>query len=177
MRNTITSPTAYNNGQWHQVVATQGADGMKLYVDGQLVASNAVTGAQNYTGYWRVGGDRSWNSTSNYFNGTIDEVAVYPTVLSAQRVAQHYKATGRTLPNLAPTAAFTATPAGLTASVDAATSTDPDGTIASYAWNFGDGGIGTGATAVAHLRRGRHLHGHPDRHRRRRQHQHHHPRR
>ena len=148
VRNIVTSPTAYNNGQWHQVVATQGADGMKLYLDGQLVGSNAVTGAQNYTGYWRVGGDRSWNSTSNYFNGTIDEASVYSTVLSAQRVAQHYKATGRTLPNLAPSAAFTAAAAGLTASVDATTSSDPDGTIASYAWNFGDGGVGTGVTAA-----------------------------
>ncbi len=39
--NTITTPTAYNNGQWHHVVATQGTDGMKLYLDGQLVGTNA----------------------------------------------------------------------------------------------------------------------------------------
>ena len=31
---TITSPNTYNNGAWHLVSATQGADGMKLYVDG-----------------------------------------------------------------------------------------------------------------------------------------------
>ena len=28
--------TAYNDGKWHHVVATQGTDGMKLYVDSVL---------------------------------------------------------------------------------------------------------------------------------------------
>ena len=37
---TATSPNGYNDGKWHQVVATQGANGMRLYVDGQLVATN-----------------------------------------------------------------------------------------------------------------------------------------
>jgi PKD repeat protein len=35
----------------------------------------------------------------------------------------------------------------LTVNVNGSTSSDPDGTIASYAWNFGDGQTGTGATA------------------------------
>jgi PKD repeat protein len=52
--------------------------------------------------------------------------------------------------NAAPTATFTATPisgrAPLTVSFDASGSTDADGTIASYAWTFGDTGTGTGAT-------------------------------
>ena len=69
VQNIIVSPISYNNDQWHHVVATQGSDGMKLYLDGQLVGSNAVTGAQNYTGFWRIGGDRTWNSTSSYFAG------------------------------------------------------------------------------------------------------------
>jgi PKD repeat protein len=51
-------------------------------------------------------------------------------------------------PNQAPTASFTVTNTGLTATADAGSSTDPDGTIASYAWTFGDGGAGTGVQAV-----------------------------
>ena len=53
-------------------------------------------------------------------------------------------------PNQNPTAAFTASFAGLSASFDASTSTDPDGTIKSYAWDFGDGTNGTGKIPPAH---------------------------
>lgn len=49
--------------------------------------------------------------------------------------------------NLPPTASFTAGSTGLTASFDASASTDPDGTIASYAWDWGDGtAAGSGRT-------------------------------
>lgn len=52
-------------------------------------------------------------------------------------------------PNVLPTAAFTSTVAGLTASVDGSTSADSDGTIASYSWNWGDNtAAGAGATAT-----------------------------
>ncbi len=101
-RKVITSPAAYNNGQWHYVVVTQSSAGMKLYVDKVLVASNAVKTAFNYPngGYWRVGGDivSGWPSapTSPYFQGTIDEVAVYNTALSATQITNHWKGSGRT---------------------------------------------------------------------------------
>ncbi len=65
-RVTINSPSSYRDNQWHYVVATLNAQGMKLYVDGNQVAANAsVTKAQTYRGYWRIGGDRlqSWPST------------------------------------------------------------------------------------------------------------------
>ncbi|MBO1756823.1 PKD domain-containing protein [Allobranchiibius sp. CTAmp26] len=136
--NVITSPNSYNDGKWHHMVATQGPDGMTLYVDGQGVASGSQTQAQPYTGYWRVGGDSSW-ADSNYFAGTIDEAAVYSTELSASTVQAHYLAGGGTLPNQSPVAAFTSSASNLTGSFDGSGSTDPDGTVASYSWNYGDG--------------------------------------
>ena len=50
------------------------------------------------------------------------------------------------VPDTPPTAAFTADCAHLACAFDGTGSTDTDGTIASYAWDFGDGSTGTGAT-------------------------------
>ena len=103
----IETPQVYNDGQWHYVVATMGSSGMDLYVDGQLTGTNPTTSAQPFNGYWRVGGDNlngwnldPWGSNSQgttepasyYFSGTIGDVAVYPTALTASQVAAHYAA-------------------------------------------------------------------------------------
>ncbi len=50
-------------------------------------------------------------------------------------------------PNQPPTASFTSSVSSMTASFDGSLSSDKDGTIASYAWNFGDGGTASGGTA------------------------------
>ena len=50
-----------------------------------------------------------------------------------------------TATNQSPTASFSASSSGLTASFDGTGSGDPDGSISSYAWDFGDGSTGTGA--------------------------------
>jgi PKD repeat protein len=49
-------------------------------------------------------------------------------------------------PNQPPTATFTSTASGLDAAFDASGSTDPDGAVVSYAWDFGDGTSGVGPT-------------------------------
>lgn len=102
---TITSPVAINDGAWHHVVALLGSTGnvgMQLYVDGQLVASDRkVTTAQSYSGFWRYGYDNlnGWVNTapgtaaaSFYFAGTIDDAAVYNTVLSPAQITSHFNA-------------------------------------------------------------------------------------
>ncbi|GLY28684.1 LamG-like jellyroll fold domain-containing protein [Kineosporia sp. NBRC 101731] len=93
---TLTSTAPLNDDGWHHVVGTQGANGMRLYVDGELQGQNTTTTNQSYDGYWRVGGDNlnSWPSapSSRFFAGRVDEVAVYPTALSAAAVAAHYQA-------------------------------------------------------------------------------------
>ncbi len=149
--NTITTPGAVNDGQWHHVVGSQSnTDGMKLYLDGALVGTNGQTDAQDYAGYWRVGGDNHWGCCSPFLDATIDEAAVYSSVLSPATVSDHFAKGGGSVPNQPPTAAFTHTEADLKVSVNGSTSTDSDGTIASYTWNWGDNTPDTtGPTATA----------------------------
>lgn len=147
----VNSPTSYNNNQWHLVTASMGAGGMRLYVDGNQVASNTgVTSAIGFLGDWQVGTATLTNRTaapsSNSFSGNVDEVVIYPAALSATRVAAHYAArSGQAVPQ-PPVAAFTSSVTNLAASFDGSGSHDPDGSITGYAWAFGDGGTGTGAT-------------------------------
>ena len=57
--------------------------------------------------------------------------------------------------NRPPAAVISATPttgvAPLTVSFDGSASTDPDGTVKSWAWSFGDGSVATGSVGHARL--------------------------
>jgi PKD repeat protein len=148
---TVSSTATYRNDAWHYVAATLSSTGMKLYVDGALVGQRATPtyGQNGYWGYWRIGGDNlaSWpqKPTSNFFKGSLDEVALYNRELTPTEVSSHY--TAGTGGNVSPTAAFTETETDLGLAVDGSSSIDPDGTISTYAWTFGDGGTATGVTA------------------------------
>ena len=76
---------------------------MKLFLDNNLVGQNGVSTNQGYSGFWRVGGDNlgAWpdRPSSDYFAGTIDEVAIYGGALSAGQVDDHYRASGRSGPD------------------------------------------------------------------------------
>ena len=142
---TVSSDTGFNDGTWHHVVATLGSNGMAMYLDGRLVGSRSdATSAQAYSGYWRIGGDNSW-AGAPWFDGRIDEVAVYPTALTAAQVLRHQVVgtTGQTY-NEPPSAAFGTTTAGLAVTADGSASADVDGTVASWSWAFGDGTKATG---------------------------------
>lgn len=145
---------AYNDGAWHHVVGTFEGTTMRLYVDGMLRGSRSdILYTRDYWGLWRIGGDRltGWpgDPDSDYLAGTLDEVAVYDHALSGTAVSRHYAAgTSGTPPsNTAPTASFTASTSGLTVQVDGSGSSDPDGSVVAWSWDFGDGTAGTGRTA------------------------------
>ncbi|SDO31354.1 PKD repeat-containing protein [Nakamurella panacisegetis] len=108
----ISSVSTYRDGVWHHVVATLGGDGSSLYVDGIRVARNsALNSASASAGYWRIGGDNltGWPNkpTSNYLSAGIDEAAVYPRTLTAQQIAAHAVAGGKSIP-AAPTDPYAA---------------------------------------------------------------------
>lgn len=71
----LQSPQPYADGNEHKVVVSVGALGMKLYVDGSLVASRNVTLANYVNGYWFLGGINTagWQLSPSYanFNGTL----------------------------------------------------------------------------------------------------------
>lgn len=155
-KKTLQSSGAINDGKYHQVVGTVGAAGATLYVDGVKVADDpTLTQAATPPGaaYWRLsadGGLSSWpGGSSSAVTGTFDEVALYPQALPATAVAEHARLGGvdAPVPNAAPTAAFTSAVQGRSLQVDGSGSSDSDGTIASYRWDWGDGSAaGTGAT-------------------------------
>ena len=93
---TAVSTPAYNDGAWHQATATQGNGVTRLFVDGVLVAGNALTGAQPGSGYWRLGGGNldGWpeKPDSAWFAGSLDEFAYYGRALSADTIAAQYRA-------------------------------------------------------------------------------------
>jgi hypothetical protein len=78
-------------GRTYHLVATYDGSAMRLYVDGVLVSSRASTqNLTNNTGAFTIGAYSG--GTSNFFDGNIDEAAVYPMELSAAQVAAHYAA-------------------------------------------------------------------------------------
>ncbi|GAA4721723.1 FOG: PKD repeat [Promicromonospora umidemergens] len=154
-RMTLRSPGRVDDGDWHHVVATLGSGGMQLFVDGARVADRAdVTTGLSVNGYWRIGADTlsGWPSRpvlGDRLTGSVDDVAIYPTVLSAAKVSDHYVvATTGGRPNHAPVADAAANVHGFDLTADGSGSADPDGTIEAWAWSFGDGTTGTGQEAA-----------------------------
>jgi len=87
---TVTAPGSATTA-WTHLVMTKAGTTLRLYVNGVQAASATVNGTVNTsTGILAIG--RTGSSSTDYFNGAVDEVAVYPLALSASRVAAHFAA-------------------------------------------------------------------------------------
>lgn len=91
-KRTLTSPSSsYADGAWHQAVFTRSGTSFKLYVDGSLVtsATDSGIGSPDLSGSTPAIGT---DSDDQWFAGTLDEIAVYTSALSATRISAHYTA-------------------------------------------------------------------------------------
>ncbi len=134
-------------GQWHHVSAVYDGTEMRLYLDGELVGRVAKTGAIDRDGSVPVNIGRNPDGYGT-FDGALDDVRIYSAALSHAQI-QDLMDPSSTPSNLEPEAALTAQPprgeAPLSVAFDASNSSDDDGTISSYVWDFGDGTSDTGA--------------------------------
>ena len=95
----VASTAVVDNGAWHQVVATYSPAGEDLYLDGVLVGSAAgATAAQTYAFYWHLGfADLQYwpdnQSSSDYFQGSMAQAAIFGSQLTLAQVQSLYQAT------------------------------------------------------------------------------------
>jgi PKD repeat protein len=93
---------------------------------------------------WAFGdGSTASAITASHTYGHIGTFVVSLTVTD-DRGASAVASQAVTVANLAPTAAFTVSCSSVRCTVDGGASTDRDGSIATWAWNFGDGTAGSG---------------------------------
>ncbi len=96
----IWSRQAYNDGTWHHVVIEQSPTaGMTMFVDGVQIARTTDPSGKSpkaASGTWQLGvasvKGAAQNPSSGTFNGSVDEFAVYPGLLSAAQVNKHWRA-------------------------------------------------------------------------------------
>lgn len=95
-------------GRAQHIVATWDGATAAIYVNGTAVTSQAAVLGTLVNTTWNltVG---SFDGTTENFDGWIDEVAVYPTALSAARVLAHHQALGSLIVDQGPLALTAAT--------------------------------------------------------------------
>jgi Ca2+-binding RTX toxin-like protein len=96
---TVSVANVISAGTWHHIAMSFGSDGMKLFLDGEQVGSNAFTGGIDGNNEPWVIGANAWNSSTgtannlhSYFNGKIAEVALFDQQLDASQVDGLYNA-------------------------------------------------------------------------------------
>ena len=126
---------------------TKSCQGLTCTIDGRT-SSDSDGSIVSYA--WQLG-DGATDSRDN-FSHTYGSPGTYPISLTVtdDDGATHLVndvVTVANPTNQPPTAVASVSCAALTCTANGGGSTDPDGTIVGYAWNFGDGSTGTGATA------------------------------
>ncbi|OFZ17204.1 MAG: hypothetical protein A2X86_01775 [Bdellovibrionales bacterium GWA2_49_15] len=76
-----------NNGAWHHLVWTANATTSTFYIDGNMVSSGAFARTASAATIANFGRDPELNE---FYNGSLDEIAIYDHLLTAREVANIY---------------------------------------------------------------------------------------
>jgi len=115
--------------------------------------SGSTSATINLANFAHAGTAQVWQLTSANAINRLSDVNLAGNSLNATLPAQSVTlyvipaSSGNQPPVASASASPTAGPAPLAVSFNGASSSDPDGTITSYAWDFGDGTSGSGVTA------------------------------
>jgi hypothetical protein len=85
----ITSTVSLSDNDWHFIVATSNASGRKIYFDGVLDETAGFHGIAITEFSLKIGG---YNTTTDCFNGSIDDVRIYNYARSAEQIQMDYNA-------------------------------------------------------------------------------------
>lgn len=89
--NSIASPSSAVEGQWVHLAGTQNAANNKVfYINGNPVVSTTSTFAANPSAPQRIGAGATEGSGAYFFNGDVDNVAVFNQALAHQKISDHY---------------------------------------------------------------------------------------
>jgi len=139
---TVTLPNAFPEAAFStqcQYNACQFNGSGSSDADGSIVAWN-----------WKFGDGATGSGTQvSHQYGAAGKYTITLTVKDDDGASDAHSYTATvSMPNQSPSASFTLNCANLTCSVDAAGSSDPDGSISAWQWAFGDGATANGAVAT-----------------------------
>jgi PKD repeat protein len=147
---TSVSASAPNPDNLSAFAAVRGSDGALTVMVVSKVLSGTTPVTLNLANFTGAGSAQVWQLTSSNAIVRLSDAALSGNTLAASVPAQSitlFVVAGGT-PNIPPTAVASATPtsgiAPLPVAFSGAGSSDPDGSISSYAWIFGDGATGSG---------------------------------
>ena len=92
----IYSPIEYQPGKWHHIVGTYSGTEMRLFLNGQEVASAPIADRLEKPPLLSIGRtqcciDPDYRLVNKEMVGQIDEVAIYNQALTPEQVAEHYQ--------------------------------------------------------------------------------------
>ena len=92
----VTGPVELSRDQWHHLVSVFAGGQLQLYVDGEMAANQPFGGVLRNGGSGPgtvlIGATADGTNSSLNWEGYLDEVAIYPGALPAERIAAHYLA-------------------------------------------------------------------------------------
>ena len=90
----VTTPSNYNDGNWHHIVMVQNSTNCTIYFDGVSMGSGTVSSLNTASGNAEIG---EYSGISfQYYIGKIDEVGIWNRALTSTQVNKLYQQTAPT---------------------------------------------------------------------------------